>query len=113
ASDVKDCNDWLKRGDADFNSMLAKAETVAKENPCLDWIDFNAEQDVLPDSPEIVNGMIRRGEKASLGGSSKSKKTFTGLDLVLSVASGRPWMGIETTKVPVVIVDMELRKKTL
>jgi len=112
-SGVKDANDWLKRGDADFNSMLAKAETVAKENPCLDWIDFNAEQDVLPDSPEIVNGMIRRGEKASFGGSSKSKKTFTGLDLVLSVASGRPWMGIETTKVPVVIVDMELRKKTL
>jgi hypothetical protein len=112
-AEVKDCNDWLKRGDADFNGMIAKAETVAKESPCLDWIDFNAEQEALPDAPEIVRGMIRRGEKASLGGSSKSKKTFTGLDLVLSVASGKPWMGIETTKVPVVIVDMELRKKTL
>jgi hypothetical protein len=114
-AEVHDCNDWLKRGDADFNQMIAEASAIANDDPyrCVDWLDFNAEQEALPDAVEIVVGMIRRGEKASIGGSSKSKKTFTGLDLVLSVASGRPWMGTETTKVPVVIVDMELRKKTL
>jgi hypothetical protein len=114
-ADVHDCNDWLQRGDADFNGMIGAAQAIAKDDPCgcMDWLDFNAEQEALPDAVEIVVGMIRRGEKASIGGSSKSKKTFTGLDLVLSVASGKPWMGIPTTKVPVVIVDMELRKKTL
>jgi hypothetical protein len=69
--------------------------------------------DGRPATPELIQGILHRGSKLVLGGSSKSNKTWSLLDMAISVASGKSWWGLPTTKGPVVYVDMELSRKQL
>lgn len=46
----------------------------------------------------LIAGVMRQGDNMILGFSSKSYKTFTLLDLGLSVAHGIPWIGFDTAK---------------
>lgn len=40
--------------------------------------------------PDVIDGILHRGGKASIGGASKSRKTWALLDIGISVASGAP-----------------------
>jgi AAA domain/DnaB-like helicase N terminal domain len=46
---------------------------------------------VLPD--DVIEGVLHRGGKMVLGGASKTFKTWTLVDLAVSVAAGRDWLG--------------------
>ena len=63
----------------------------------------------LPDPPELVRGILHQGSKLVLGGSSKSFKTWTLLDLALSIAHGKPWLGFETVQGRVLYVNFEIQ----
>jgi hypothetical protein len=67
---------------------------------------FAAAPPVAP--PQIIEGILHRGCKMILGGTSKSNKSWGLLDLALSVASGQPWWGRQCTKLPVVYINFEL-----
>ena len=70
-----------------------------------DWIE--AETDDLPDTealskvwddlpplaPPLVDGVLRQGHKMLLAGPSKAGKSFALIELCISIAEGRPWMG--------------------
>jgi hypothetical protein len=58
--------------------------------------------------PQLVEGMLHRGCKMTLGGMCKSYKSWCLLDLGLSVASGQPWWGRRTAQAPVVYLNFEL-----
>ena len=58
--------------------------------------------------PQIIEGILHRGCKMILGGTSKSNKSWGLLDLALSVASGQPWWGKRCEKLPVVYINFEL-----
>ena len=58
--------------------------------------------------PEIIEGVLHQGHKLMLGGSSKSFKTFTLIDLAISVAAGRPWWGFSTSRNKVLYVNYEI-----
>lgn len=58
--------------------------------------------------PQIIEGILHRGCKMILGGTSKSNKSWGLLDLALSVASGQPWWGRRCEKLPVVYINFEL-----
>ena len=58
--------------------------------------------------PEVIKGVLHQRSLMLYGGSSKSFKTFTLMDLALSVSSGKPWWGFETTKGRVLYIDFEL-----
>ena len=62
-----------------------------------------------PTPVEIVKGVLYRGAKGMIAGPSKSRKTFLLTDLAVSVASGVGWLGIPTTQVPVLYVNLELQ----
>ena len=65
----------------------------------------------LPAPPaQVVEGMLHQGCKMILGGTSKSNKSWCLLDLAISVASGQPWWGRRTVKVPVVYINFELHR---
>ncbi|MCZ7635711.1 MAG: helicase RepA family protein [Verrucomicrobia bacterium] len=53
--------------------------------------------------------MLYRGAKGMIAGPSKSRKTYLLADLAVSVASGVGWLGIPTTQVPVLYVNLELQ----
>ena len=61
--------------------------------------------------PEVViHGLLHKGSKMVLGGSSKSFKTWCLADLALSVANGVPWWGLQTNKGRVLYINFEIQE---
>lgn len=78
--------------------------------PLPDIINVADMLDNLPSPPsQIIDGILHKGCRMVLGGTSKSNKSWCLLDLALSVASGQPWWGRATTKMPVVFLNFELQ----
>jgi hypothetical protein len=74
----------------------------------VDAIDFLATE--IPPPPELITGILHQGSKLVLGGSSKSHKTWTLLDLAISVATGTPWLGFATTRGKVLYANFEIEQ---
>ena len=62
----------------------------------------------MPKPPELVQGLFREGEKAVIGGQSKSMKSWAAIDCGISVANGVQFWNRDTSKGRVLIVNMEL-----
>ncbi|MEI6193510.1 MAG: AAA family ATPase [Verrucomicrobiota bacterium] len=81
---------------------------VPKPLPDMVWLEeFTATPPICP--PQLVRGLLHQGCKMILGGTSKSNKSWCLLDLALSVASGKPWWGLDCHAAPVVYVNFELQ----
>lgn len=74
--------------------------------PMLDAAEFVHMQ--YPQPTEIVYGVLHQGCKLTLGGGSKTNKTWTFIDLSLAVSHGEPWLSFKTTRAKVVYVNLEL-----
>lgn len=57
---------------------------------------------------ELIKGIMHAGDTAVLGGGSKTNKTWTLLDIGLSVANGCTWWGRESCKAKVIYINLEL-----
>lgn len=86
---------------------MVEAAPAAPLPPILDAADFMATPHAEP--RELVRGVLHQGSKLAVGGGSKSFKTWTLLDLALSVAHGRPWLGHETVTGPVLYLNFEIQ----
>ncbi|MBR6388682.1 MAG: AAA family ATPase [Opitutales bacterium] len=105
---------------ATYSEISAKLGQIAKKDgltagdgghvklpPILKYTEAvkKPECNVIPD--EVVCGVLHRGCKLILSAPSKTGKSWTMLELGLSVAGGRHWMGIETVPTPVLYIDFE------
>jgi len=61
-----------------------------------------------PAPPQIIKGVLHQGGKMILGGTSKSNKSWSLMDLALSIASGQKWWGHPTTRGKVLYLNFEL-----
>ncbi len=61
-----------------------------------------------PAPPQLIQGVLHQGGKMILSGTSKSNKSWSLLDLALSVASGQSWWGRPCQKAPVAYLNFEL-----
>ena len=61
-----------------------------------------------PSPPEIIESILHQGSKMALGGGSKSFKTWTLLELSISIATGRDWLGFHTAQGSVLYCNFEL-----
>jgi hypothetical protein len=68
-----------------------------------------SEEDKIP-PPEILRGCLYQGGKILIAAASKARKTWALLDLILSVANGCDWLGIQTTRKNTLFLDLELMK---
>ena len=59
-------------------------------------------------APELISGILRQGHKLLLAGPSKAGKSFALINLVLSIANGRAWMGFPCQQGRVLYVNLEL-----
>jgi len=66
-------------------------------------------QTVVPPPPQIIHGVLHKGCKMILGGTSKSNKSWCLLDLALSVATGQSWWGHACEKASVLYINFELK----
>src|SRR5713226_5942994 len=63
----------------------------------------------LPIPPELVCGILHKGSKMLIGGGSKSFKTWTLIDLAVSVATGTKWWGFDTNQSRVLFMNLEIQ----
>jgi hypothetical protein len=83
---------------------------IALDRDGLDVIDATVfVRSHLPMPAVLVHGILRRGDILSLGGSSKSCKSWVLLDLAVSTACGVPWLDIPTERARVLLVNLEVR----
>ena len=65
--------------------------------------------DNMPElSPPLIDGVLRQGHKMLVAGPSKAGKSFALIELCISIAEGRPWIGFNCAKGRVLYVNLEL-----
>ena len=89
----------------------------------VDWMDFvEGVSDELPDMvslseyrdnppllpEELITGILRRGHKMLISGSSKAGKSFLLMELCVAIAEGTPWLGFPCKKGRVLYVNLEI-----
>jgi AAA domain len=74
--------------------------------PIINLADFLVDE--LPLPKPLVKGVFDVGGKMVLGSGSKSYKTWVVADLAASLASGKPWLGLETEKSRVLFLNFEI-----
>ena len=79
--------------------------------PIRDAYDRRGTELVLPQ--ELIQGMLHQGSKLQLGGASKGFTTWTLEYLALAIAYGLPWLGCQTRRSKVLLLDMELQEPFL
>jgi AAA domain/CHC2 zinc finger len=109
-----DLNDWTRDGATvdDLIAAMVKAERLQREPnslpPIQDAADMIASPIILPD--DVIEGVLHRGAKMVFGGASKSYKTWTLLDLSVSVSTGVDWLGkFPTKRGRVLFINLELQ----
>jgi len=105
------CNPPLAEAESDACVKSAFSQPprplVVELPELIDAADFLAK---LIDPPaELVAGILHKGSKLAFGGSSKSYKTWSLLDLAISVATGTDWLGRATAQGKVLFVNFEIQ----
>ncbi|MBO5555952.1 MAG: PriCT-2 domain-containing protein, partial [Oscillospiraceae bacterium] len=92
----KNWQDWLDftRGDADQLPAVAVLS------------DYVGNPPPLPE--ELIEGVLRRGHKMLISGSSKAGKSFLLMELCIAIAEGRPWLGFNCKKGRVLYINLEI-----
>ena len=63
----------------------------------------------LPElSPCQIDGVLRKGHKMLIAGPSKAGKSFLQIELCISIAEGKPWLGWKCARGRVMYVNLEL-----
>ena len=68
--------------------------------------DYAAAPPALPE--ELIEGVLRRGHKMLISGSSKAGKSFLLMELCIAIAEGKPWLGFPCKKGRVLYVNLEI-----
>lgn len=98
------------------------ATNIGKESWAEWWEWIQAINDDLPDpeslssvwedlpelAPPLINGVLRQGHKMLIAGPSKAGKSYALIELCISIAEGKPWIGWGCAQGRVLYVNLEL-----
>ena len=86
---------------------LDYVEGVTDELPDMETL--SAYRDAAPALPEeLIGGILRRGHKMLISGSSKAGKSFLLMELCVAIAEGREWISFKCKKGRVLYVNLEI-----
>ena len=87
--------------------MLAATRGVeSKLPPIIDMAERFRKPPPKPDA--VIHDMLHRRSLMNIGGMSKARKSWIVLHLALAVATGQPWLGLNTKKGKVLILNFEI-----
>lgn len=83
----------------------------------LQPLDIVSATQLVSQNPEmnipLIDGLVRIGETCNIIAAPKTGKSWLVLQAALSIANGEPFLGMETTKSTVLLIDNELHKSVL
>jgi len=83
-----------------------KLKAMALPSPILGSVFMDTE---IPAPTQLLHGIVDQGGKLSIGGGSKSYKSWIFADLALSIATGQPWLDFDTgDPQPVLYMNFEI-----
>ena len=94
-------------GRKSWADWLDYAEGVTDELPGIVSLrDSAADPPSLPE--ELIAGVLRRGHKMLISGSSKAGKSFLLMELCIALAEGGKWLGFQCRQSKVLYVNLEI-----
>lgn len=94
----RDFSEWRDR-------MESRSDTLPDVDNLADYFDAPP-----PLAPPLIDGVLRQGHKMLIAGPPKAGKSFALIELAISIAEGRPWLGYPCAKGKVMYVNLELDK---
>ena len=73
-----------------------------------DIVTFSDLKELPPLSPELIEGILRKGHKMLISGASKAGKSFLLIELAICVTTGKRWLGFRCEKGRVLYVNLEV-----
>ena len=74
--------------------------------PMVSLSEYKENPPLLPE--ELIHGILRRGHKMLISGSSKAGKSFLLMELCISIAEGTKWLGFPCRRGRVLYVNLEI-----
>lgn len=120
ASRLSRCPDGWRTVDGEIKRQSLLATSIGAESWTA-WEAAHANSDLPPiltgygfmgqlepEPPQLVVGVLHQGAKMVLGGPSKARKSWSLIDLMLSVSTGSPWWGFTTRRGRALYLNFEL-----
>ena len=73
-------------------------------------VSFSDLGELPPLSPELIEGVLRKGHKMLISGASKAGKSFLLIELAIRISTGGKWLGFQCAKGKVLYVNLEVDK---
>lgn len=94
-------------GRKSWTEWMDFAEGINDEMPDLETLaEYKGNPPLLPE--ELIQGILRRGHKMLISGSSKAGKSFLLMELCIAIAEGVKWLGFSCRKGRVLYVNLEI-----
>lgn len=94
-------------GRKSWNEWMDFVEGVSDELPdIISVTEIKKNRPVVPE--ELIKGVLRRGHKMLISGSSKAGKSFLLMELCVAISEGLPWLGFECKQGKVLYVNLEI-----
>lgn len=104
--EIQDASDWLAEQWAAQEGADVDGESVTAAGR---WQIVDTDlQNMPPQAPELIEGLLRVGRKGIIAGASKSHKSWLALNLAISVATGTRWLGYKCREGRVLFLNMEI-----
>ena len=98
-----------KRSWADWVSFVEGEEDDNDLPPIVYLSDYNCPPER---SPELIQGILRKGHKMIISGGSKAGKSILLMELCCCIAEGIPWLGFNCSRGKVLYINLEIDEKS-
>ena len=92
-------------GQPDWNSFEDLIAETVDDLPSIETYD---EDNIEPLAEEQIQGILRKGHKMLVSGTSKAGKSFMLIDLALATSEGWDWLGLNVKQGNVLYLNLEL-----
>ena len=83
-----------------------EAKPESELPPICNLMDFW--EDRPEPAPELITGILRKGHKMSISGTSKAGKSMLFIQLAIAIATGGSWIGLQCARGKILYVNLEI-----
>jgi hypothetical protein len=110
---------WIREEKPDYSpprQSSQPATQTATGSPIIEALTLRERRQKNPNpqhGPVVIDGLLRSGEVMNIVGAPKMGKSFLAMLLAIAVAAGTQWLGCQTRRGKVLLIDGELDDSTI